>query len=84
MRSTCLRAAAAAFFSLSASATSAQDVAQTMRDWWVECGPQGYCVAEVNGFSQSYDAVTLRLQRSEEGHAPILVSIRPERPMFST
>lgn len=81
MRSTCLRAAAAAFFSLSASATSAQDVAQTMRDWWVECGPQGYCVAEVNGFSQSYDAVTLRLQRSEEGHAPILVSIRPERPV---
>lgn len=60
------------------SAASAE-VAQSMRQWWVECGPRGYCWAEVNGFSADNQAITVRLQRSEAENAPILVILTPER-----
>lgn len=62
---------------LSGAATA--EVAQTMRQWWVECGPRGYCWAEVNGFSADNQAITVRLQRSEAENAPILVILTPER-----
>ncbi|MEM7439568.1 MAG: DUF1176 domain-containing protein [Pseudomonadota bacterium] len=63
--------------------SASADVAQQMRQWWVECGRQGYCTGEVNGFSNDNDVLTFRLQRSEAENAPILVIVKPEHLVAS-
>lgn len=65
-------------FTLLAPAATAQEVAQTMRQWWVECDRLGYCVSDINGFTADYEPVTLRLQRSAEPDSPVLILLTPE------
>lgn len=65
-------------FTLLAQTATAQEVAQTMRQWWVECDRLGYCVSDINGFTADYEPVTVRLQRSEAPNSPVLILLTPE------
>lgn len=68
----------AILFCVVAQTATAQDVAQTMRQWWVECDRLGYCVSDINGFTADYEPVTLRLQRSIDANSPVLILLTPE------
>nr|WP_323778302.1 DUF1176 domain-containing protein [Amylibacter sp.] len=65
-------------FTLLAPTVTAQEVGQTMRQWWVECDRLGFCVSDINGFTADYEPLTVRLQRSEEPNSPVLILLTPE------
>ncbi|MBR9864538.1 MAG: DUF1176 domain-containing protein [Rhodobacteraceae bacterium] len=56
----------------------AQDVGQSMRQWWVECDRQGYCSADTEGQTEDYETLTLRIERSAAANSPLLLELTPE------
>ncbi|PLS22675.1 DUF1176 domain-containing protein [Neptunicoccus cionae] len=56
----------------------AQDMGQSMRQWWVECDRRGYCTADIEGLTGDYETLTLRIERSEAANSPILLELTPE------
>jgi len=59
----------------------AQDVAQQVRHWWVECDRNLYCKAETNGQSAGNEQMSFRLERRNEPNSPIFVTVAPERSL---
>lgn len=56
----------------------AQDVGQSMRQWWVECDSHGDCSADIDGFTEDYETLTLRLLRNGTADSLILLELTPE------
>ncbi|WP_069298370.1 DUF1176 domain-containing protein [Neptunicoccus sediminis] len=57
---------------------SAQELGQSMRQWWVECDSHGDCSADIDGFTADYETLTLRLLRDGTAGSAILLELTPE------
>ena len=58
-----------------------QEVAQSVRMYWLEGDSTGACKAEINGFTADYAALTFRLERSIAANAPVLITVIPEHDL---
>lgn len=56
----------------------AQEVSQTVRDWWVSCDYVALCVAEATAISEDNQTLALSLARGPEENSQITLTIIPE------
>lgn len=61
---------------------SAQEIAQSLRYWYVQCDAARTCRAEVAGFSTDNDGVTLSISRPQDPDASLNVTITEELGMY--